>query len=111
MGEDTDLYLVLGLTRSASQSEIVRAFRRQLRRHHPDTRTTDGTSGDQDEQLQRILTAYAVLRDPIRRAEYDRHPPTPTGETIRVRFRHKYPRQPSTPPTPPLWAGPVRRLD
>ena len=76
-----DLYAILGLDRSATQAEIARAYRTLLRRHHPDTRTSGDPSQDaiSDAALQQILTAYAVLRDPDRRADYDqRYTPRPS---------------------------------
>ena len=68
-----DLYAILGLDRYATQAEIARAYRNLLRRHHPDTRTSGDPSRDaiSDAALQQILTAYAVLRDPDRRTDYD----------------------------------------
>lgn len=74
MTEQIDLYAVLGLSCDATQAEISRAYRNLVRRYHPDTRT----AGDQahgaaaDEALQQVLTAYAVLCDPRRRAAYDK---------------------------------------
>ena len=68
-----DLYAILGLDRYATQAEIAHAYRTLLRRHHPDTRTDGDPSQDavSDAALQQILTAYAVLRDPDRRTDYD----------------------------------------
>ena len=72
MALERDPYQVLGLTSSASQREITRAYRRLLREHHPDTRTHSATADPAaDEELQRVLAAYALLRDPRRRATYD----------------------------------------
>ncbi|SNQ51874.1 hypothetical protein FRACA_840012 [Frankia canadensis] len=38
MTTDQDFYLVLGVDPSASASQITRAYRTLIRRHHPDTR-------------------------------------------------------------------------
>lgn len=106
MNDDKDLYLVLGVPSTATQEEIVCAYRGILRRTHPDTRSA-AASEESDELLRQALAAYAVLRDPQRRARYDRlrtpstaPPPTP----VRV---------PRRPPIPhagvPLRAGPVIR--
>jgi curved DNA-binding protein CbpA len=44
-----------------------------VRALHPDTRATQQSAlQPADEQLQRVLAAYALLRDPERRARYDR---------------------------------------
>ncbi|KAF0960043.1 J domain-containing protein [Rhodococcus sp. T7] len=73
MTTESNPYRVLGLTVEASPAQIARAYRRLLHAHHPDTRTTQpATDPVADEELQRILAAYALLRDPARRAAYDR---------------------------------------
>jgi curved DNA-binding protein CbpA len=108
-GPGTDLYAVLGLRPDATQAEISHAYRVLLRRHHPDTRAGQVThSAPSDAALQQILDAYAILRDPERRAEYD--------EQTRVRVRRPAPMAPrvvrfrtSAGPAaePPIQAGPV----
>jgi preprotein translocase subunit Sec63 len=70
--QPTDLYAILGLNRHATQAQISHAYRSLLRRYHPDTRTTPGDPSQDavsDAALQQVLTAYAVLRDPGRRAD------------------------------------------
>lgn len=82
-----DLYAVLGLAPDASQDQISRAYHARLRQHHPDTREQQAPEPGSDGVLQDILAAYAVLRDPARRAAYDqRHtitpgPPRPASPT------------------------------
>ena len=66
-----DPYLVLGVSATATQAEIAHAYRHRLRAHHPDTRHTT-PSHEGDEHLRQALDAYALLRDPARRADYDR---------------------------------------
>src|SRR5262245_6080112 len=67
-----DPYAVLGLPPTATPAEVRRAYLRQVRVHHPDTRPTPESTPFADEQLRRVLAAYAILRDPERRARYDR---------------------------------------
>jgi curved DNA-binding protein CbpA len=62
-----DYYSILGVTPSASKSEIQRAFRRLALEHHPDVNKKPGA----ESRFQEINSAYQVLKDPSRRAEYD----------------------------------------
>ena len=63
-------YAVLGLSQQASDEEIVSAYRRAARASHPDS----GRAGSA-ERFQAVRDAYQVLRDPRRRALYDRSHP------------------------------------
>jgi curved DNA-binding protein CbpA len=67
--ERRDPYFVLGVPRQASAEEIVRAYKRAARASHP-----DGDAGSA-EGFQAVSDAYDVLRDPRRRAAYDRSHP------------------------------------
>lgn len=64
-----DYYAVLGLTRTATEVEIKRAFRELARKHHPDVVAGDGDHG---EKFREINEAYATLSDKDLRARYDR---------------------------------------
>ena len=107
-----DYYTVLGVVSTASSAEIAHAYRCRVRDQHPDARPDAGhdTGHDTGSQgLREVIAAYAVLRDPARRAEYDRqrqpttHTRTPTPGT-------PSPSTPFAPPsrTPLLRVGPVR---
>ena len=63
MRRSSDPHAELGIPRDATQAEITHAFRQLLRRHHPDTRSTDGAASraDSDAALQRVIAAYAAL--------------------------------------------------
>lgn len=63
-----DPYAVLGLDRSASETDIKNAFRRQAKRLHPDMH--DGDAG-LEARFQEIQAAYALLRDRAQRQRYD----------------------------------------
>jgi DnaJ family protein C protein 7 len=65
-----DYYGVLDVASTATKQEISRAYRALMRRHHPDLE--GGTVSGGDGGLLRIMEAFAVLRDPKTRAEYDR---------------------------------------
>jgi curved DNA-binding protein CbpA len=98
----TDPYLVLGVSPAATQAEITRAYRRQLRDQHPDMRCAEANS-EADERLREILAAYALLRDPDSRGAHDRTRPTPTDSgPIRITVTHV-----DSTDEQPLWAGPV----
>jgi curved DNA-binding protein CbpA len=81
--EDLDPYGVLGVRRQASPDEIARAYKRAARLTHPD----GGGSGAGSERFQSVSDAYEVLRDPGRRAGYDRqHPLSRQGVGRTVRY-------------------------
>ncbi len=67
-----DYYIVLGVSRDATEIEIKRSFRELARKHHPDV----NPGGDAGEAFREINEAYAVLSDRDTRARYDRwgHP-------------------------------------
>jgi curved DNA-binding protein CbpA len=71
-----DPYIVLGVPRQASGEEIARAYRRAARISHPDS----GGAGS-SERFRAVSDAYDVLRDPGRRAVYDRSHPSARSRT------------------------------
>src|ERR1700675_4527745 len=67
-----DLYALLGVSPEASDEDIKRAYRARARELHPDTNQGDPTS---EARFKEVTVAYEVLRDPERRARYDRFGP------------------------------------
>ena len=64
-----DYYEVLGVGRGAGDEEIKKAYRRLALKYHPDR--NPGDHGAED-SFKEATEAYEVLRDPNRRAQYDR---------------------------------------
>ncbi len=62
-----DYYEVLGVSKTASDEEIKRAFRRLAKQYHPDV----NKSADAEEKFKEIGEAYAILSDPEKRRQYD----------------------------------------
>jgi molecular chaperone DnaJ len=65
-----DFYAVLEIARTASDDEIKTAYRKLAMRYHPDR---NNGSADAEEKFKQITEAYDVLRDPNKRAAYDRY--------------------------------------
>ena len=62
-------YELLGVSRSASNAELRKAFRKLSKRLHPDT--TSLPSEQATRQFQNVCEAYDLLSDPVLRANYD----------------------------------------
>ncbi len=63
-----DLYVILGVDRTASTADVKRAYRRLARKYHPDI-----NPGDHEAEafFRRVSEAYETLIDPDRRQDYD----------------------------------------
>ncbi len=60
-----DYYKILGVSKTASQDEIKKAFRKLAHQHHPDK------EGGDSAKFKEASEAYSVLSDESKRAQYD----------------------------------------
>jgi len=80
-----DYYASLGLERGASEADIKKAYRKLAHKYHPDV----SKQSDAEQRFKEISEAYQTLKDPDKRAAYDRlgthapgeefHPPPDWG--------------------------------
>ena len=64
-------YELLGVPYTATSGEISRAYRRAMKRIHPDRQRPERRAGA-EEEAKRLNRAYATLSKPLRRQAYDR---------------------------------------
>lgn len=65
--EYKDYYATLGVAKSASDEDIKKAYRKLVRKYHPDV----SKEADADARTKELNEAYGVLGDPEKRAAYD----------------------------------------
>lgn len=63
-----DYYKLLGVSRSASQEEIAKAFKKLARQYHPDL---NPDNPEAEKKFKEVNEAYEVLKDPEKRKMYD----------------------------------------
>ncbi|MQR00781.1 DnaJ C-terminal domain-containing protein [Glaciimonas soli] len=83
-----DYYKALGVERTASDADIKKAYRKLAHKYHPDiSKDPDG-----EEKFKEVAEAYATLKDPEKREEYDNLGKRPAGDnfTPPPEWQHRY---------------------
>ncbi|MFN6074835.1 MAG: DnaJ domain-containing protein, partial [Fluviicola sp.] len=65
-----DYYDVLGVSKSASESEIKKAYRKLALQYHPDKNPDDAVA---EEKFKEAAEAYEVLSNAEKKARYDQY--------------------------------------
>jgi DnaJ-class molecular chaperone len=81
-----DPYKILGLSKSAAESEIKSAYRKLAKKHHPDMHPDDPKMAD---KFKEISAAYMVLSDPDLKRRYDAGEIDANGQET-AKFRYEY---------------------
>lgn len=79
-------YEILGVSKTATEDEIKKAYRKLAVKYHPDKNPGDKES---EKKFQEISEAYNVLSDKEKRSEYDNYG-TDSGFGSRTKHRYSY---------------------
>ena len=80
----SDYYVLLGCARTASETEIKKAYRKLAMEYHPDR----NSAPEAEARFKEITEAYEVLRDPEKRVAYDRYGKAGVGAGGGFGFHH-----------------------
>lgn len=73
MSNKRDYYEVLGVSKTATQDELKKAYRKLSMQYHPDRQAgkNDAEKKDAEEKFKEVSEAYSILSDKDKRAQYD----------------------------------------
>ena len=69
MAQKRDYYEILGVSKSASEEEIKKAYRKMAIKYHPDK---NPDNKEAEEKFKEAAEAYEVLSNAQKKAQYDR---------------------------------------
>ena len=69
MAEKRDCYEILGISKSATDDEIKKAYRRMAKQYHPDANPGNKETED---KFKEVNEAYSILSDADKKSAYDR---------------------------------------
>lgn len=74
------LYDILGVSKTATSSEIKKAYKSLVKKYHPDV--FEGNKDLAESKIKEINDAYDTLSDPVLREEYDRSLEVPETDNV-----------------------------